>query len=206
MYVPRHFRVDDSAELAAFMRANAFATFVTVHEGKPFATHIPFLIEGDGPHPTLAAHMARANPQWRDMTDGEALVTFSGPHAYVSPRWYAAPHDVPTWNYATVHAYGRVRILEDRDEKYDLLRRLTDREEANARDPWRLERLPKRDVDAMLEAIVAFSVTTTRIEGKYKLSQNKAREDRTSVAAALDASPSEPARAVASLMRAQLHA
>lgn len=200
MYVPRHFRIDDAAELAAFMKAHPFASFVTVHEGSPFATHIPFLIEGDGPNPTLAAHIARANPQWRDMTDGEALVAFTGPHAYVSPRWYASG-DVPTWNYAAVHAYGPVRILEERDQKYDLVRRLTDREEANARDPWRLEALPKRDVDAMLDAIVAFTVSPTRIEGKYKLSQNRSREDRTSVRAALDASPFESARAVAALMR-----
>lgn len=206
MYVPRHFRVDDSAELAAFMRANPFASFVTIHDGRPFATHIPFLVVGDGPNLTLAAHIARANPQWRDMTDGEALVTFTGPHAYVTPRWYAAPENVPTWNYAAVHVYGRVRIMDDRDEKYDLLRRLTDREEANARDPWRLETLPERDVESMLQAIVAFSVTPTRIEGKYKLSQNKTREDRVSVAAALDASASEPARAVAALMFAQLNA
>jgi len=202
MYVPRHFRVDDPAELAAFMRANPFASFVTIHDGSPFVTHIPFLIEGEGPDLTLAAHIARANPQWRDMSGPEALVTFTGPHAYVSPRWYGLPN-VPTWNYAAVHVYGHARIIEERDEKYDLVRRLTDREEANARDPWRLETLAERDVDAMLEAIVAFTVMPTRIEGKYKLSQNAGREDRASVAEALDASPSEASRAVAALMRAQ---
>src|SRR5262245_32627214 len=107
MYIPNSFREDDQAELHDLMRQNNFAILVTQHGGAPFATHAPFLLDAErGPHGTLLAHIARANPQWRDF-DGqqEALVIFQGPHAYISPSWYEVAPSVPTWNYAAVHAY-----------------------------------------------------------------------------------------------------
>ncbi len=111
MYVPGHFRVDDPETLRAFMRAHAFATLVTVVDGAPFATHVPFLVDDakggeEAAGLVLRAHVARANPQWRTLEEQDALVIFSGPHAYVSPAWYGAAESVPTWNYTAVHAYG----------------------------------------------------------------------------------------------------
>jgi transcriptional regulator len=204
MYVPKHFRVEDPFELAAFMNANAFAALVTMHDGAPFASHIPFLVDGQGPGLTLAAHVARANPQWRTIAGQEVLVAFTGPHAYVSPRWYAAMDDVPTWNYMAVHVYGTARIIEDREGTYEIVRRLTDRHEAQAPVPWRLQTLASEAVETMLRAIVAFTITPTRVEGKYKLSQNTAFENRLGVIAALEESPFELERGVAASMRAGL--
>ncbi|GAC1622984.1 MAG: FMN-binding negative transcriptional regulator [Candidatus Elarobacter sp.] len=206
MYVPPHFRIDDPAEIAAFMRSNAFATLVSVHEGAPFATHLPLLVDGEGASLTLAGHVARANPQWRSLADQESLALFTGPHAYVSPSWYGNAKSVPTWNYAAVHVYGRARLVADPAQVYDTLRRLTEREEGRSAKPWRIESLPDDYVGTMMEGIVAFTIVPSRVEGKYKLSQNRDRADRETVARELSASPSELARETAALMQAALRA
>ena len=204
MYVPPHFRLDDPEALAAFMERNAFATLVTLHDGAPFATHLPVLVERRDDGLTLAAHMARANPQWRDFGDQDVLVIFAGPHAYVSPSWYRDPKSVPTWNYATAHVYGRARVVDDRDAVYDLLRRLTDREERERPAPWRTESLSADYITAMMQGIVAFTIVPARVEGKYKLSQNRDRDDRESVARQLGTSAREAARETAAMMRETL--
>jgi transcriptional regulator len=204
MYVPPHFRVDDAEALAAFMERNAFATLVTVRDGAPFATHLPVLVDRADDVLTLTGHMARANPQWRTLWDQEALVMFGGPHAYVSPSWYGDPKSVPTWNYATVHVYGRARLVEDSEAVYDILRRLTQREERGATAPWRIESLPPDYVATMMQGIVAFTIVASRVEGKYKLSQNRTDDDRESVAKKLSASPLEIDRQTAALMRETL--
>jgi len=113
MYIPNSHRADDRAQLHGLMRQYNFATLVTQHEDAPFATHLPFLLDTErGAHGTLLAHLARANPQWRDFVAGrEVLVIFQGPHAYISPSWYQVHPSVPTWNYAVVHAYGVPRII-----------------------------------------------------------------------------------------------
>ncbi len=203
MYVPAHFRIDDVATLRAFMRAHAFAALVTVVNGAPFATHLPLLIDGEGDELVLRGHVARANPQWRTLEDQDALAIFSGPHAYVSPSWYTVAESVPTWNYATVHAIGRGRLLTERTGVMDVLRRLTDGEEARFEQPWSIDRLTEDYVDGMRRAIVAFEIPVTRLEGKYKLSQNRIPADRTGVAEALTASGDPTARDVALLMRVQ---
>ena len=201
MYVPPHFRVDDAEALAAFMERNAFATLVSMHDGAPFATHLPLLADGRNDGLTLAGHIARANPQWRSLEDQDVLVIFGRPHAYVSPSWYGDPKSVPTWNYATVHVYGRARLVEDPDAVYDILRRLTEREERGAAAPWRIESLPPDYVANMMQGIVAFTIVPSRVEGKYKLSQNRNRDDREAVAQKLGASPLEIERQTAALMR-----
>src|SRR5262245_22604814 len=106
MYIPKHFQTDDIAQMHELMRHHNFATLVTQQDGAPFASHLPFLLDATrGPHGTLLAHLARANPQWQHLAAGQvALAIFHGPHAYVSPSWYAAKLSVPTWNYAVVHA------------------------------------------------------------------------------------------------------
>ncbi len=202
MYVPPHFRIDDPAMLASFMRRNAFATLVSVQDGAPFATHLPLLVDGEGETLRLIGHMARANPQWRGFADQDVLAIFAGPHAYVSPSWYANPKSVPTWNYATVHVYGRASAIDDRAQVYDVLQRLTEREERTAAAPWRIESLPDDYVANMMEGIVAFTIVPSRVEGKYKLSQNRPREDRERVTRELAGSPSDAAREAAALMQA----
>lgn len=206
MYVPPHFRIDDPAMLASFMRRNAFATLVTVQDGAPFATHLPLLVDGEGESLRLTGHMARANPQWRDFADRDVLAIFAGPHAYVSPSWYANPKSVPTWNYATVHVYGPARTIDDRAGVYDVLHRLTHREEHGMAAPWRIESLPDDYVANMMQGIVAFEIVPSRVEGKYKLSQNRPREDRETVTRELASSASETARGTAELMRETLQA
>jgi transcriptional regulator len=203
VYVPAHFRIDDDATLHAFMRAHAFATLVTLVDGAPFATHLPLLVDadGDGDELILRGHIARANPQWETLEDQDALAIFSGPHAYVSPTWYTSAQNVPTWNYTAVHALGRGRVLTERADVMDVLRRLTDREEARFTQPWSIERLPEDYVESLRRAIVAFEIPVTRLEGKYKLSQNRSAADQTGVADTLGASIDPTAREVAALMR-----
>jgi transcriptional regulator len=200
MYVPRHFALGDRAELVALMRAHAFATVVTAQGGAPFASHLPVLVEERGEALVIGAHVARANPQWRQLA-GETLCIFHGPHAYVSPAWYAEdPPDtrVPTWNYAAVHAAGRARLLGEAGT-VRLLEALVAEHEAGRAPPWRvdLQVAPRR---RLLQGIVGFEVEVTRVEGKLKLSQNRAPADRRRVQAALASSPHAGDREVARLM------
>src|SRR6266511_5872245 len=203
MYVPKSFQIEDLTELHAFMRAYSFATLVTQQQGAPFASHLPFLLDAErGPHGTLLAHMARANPQWRDFAAGQAaLVIFQGPHAYISPSWYEVAPSVPTWNYAVVHAYGVPRIVEDRSALYQMLKTLVDTHESTFERPWPME-LPEDYLDKMTHAIVGFEIAITRLEGKLKLSQNRGENDRRHVAEALAASGDPLGEGVAKMMNA----
>lgn len=195
MYVPKPFRVDDRDLLDAVVRDNPFGLLIGTMDGAPFATHLPFLLDGD----RLLAHVARGNPHWRSI-DGRTkmLAVFSGPHAYVSPRWYAAGPAVPTWNYVAVHVYGEPRIVEDATSVRGMLDRLVDTYEAGA---WTVGDQDSDFVDGMMRGIVAFEMPLTRIEGKFKLSQNRSAADRRRVAAALGKSSDAAAVQVARIMR-----
>jgi len=186
-YIPRHFRVDDAATLERFVEANAFGTLVTAGPAGLSVSHVPFLLErGDGGRLRLLGHVARANAHWQELeAAGEALAIFSGPHAYVSPGWYAHHPSVPTWNYATVHARGPARLLPPA-ELPALLDRLSRTYEDGRPAPWRMEGLPADFTPKLLSAIVGFEVAVERLEGKFKLSQNRAPEDVAGVAAALE--------------------
>ena len=205
MYIPKHFQADDTAQMHALMRRHNFATLVTQHEGAPFASHVPFLLDTTrGSHGTLLAHLARANPQWHDLAAGQAaLVIFQGPHAYVSPSWYAAELSVPTWNYTAVHAYGSARMLEDREELYALLKALVDTHEAGFAQPWPMN-LPDEYMSNMMRGVVGFEIAIEHLEGKLKLSQNRSVDDRRHVIAALAESPDPTTAAVADLMLDEL--
>jgi len=204
MYIPNSFRSDDRAQLHGLMRAYNFATLVTQHQGAPFATHLPFMLDAErGPHGTLLAHMARANPQWHDFAaGGEALVIFQGPHAYVSPSWYQSHPSVPTWNYAAVHAYGKPRPIEDHDTLYRMLEALVDTHESGFAQPWRME-LPHDYMDKMMRAVVGFEIEITRLEGKLKLSQNRSEHDQRRVAQMLGDSEDPLSVDVAAMMDSQ---
>lgn len=171
------------------------------------ASQIPFLALRRNGALYLQGHLARANPQGADLdaaADGndEALAIFTGPHAYVSPSWYAAGPAVPTWNYAAVHAYGVARAILDEDWLRDLVRRLSERHEAREPAPqWRMEELPERYLDSMLNGIVGVEIKVGRLEGKFKLSQNRPAVDRPRIIAALERRDDPDSRGVARLMR-----
>ncbi|BCK88062.1 protease synthase and sporulation protein PAI 2 [Sideroxyarcus emersonii] len=189
MYVPEHFAEADLTTLHAFMRQHSFATLVTQHDGAPFASHLPmFLDAAIGPYGAVFGHLARGNPQWQDLAAGaEALVMFQGPHAYVSPAWYVPnPMVVPTWNFMAVHAYGSARILPQ-DELAGALHQLVDEHEQAFDPPWKLQ-LSESMRERTLGAIVGFEIRLGRIEGKFKLSQNRSEQDRRNVIAQLSQS------------------
>lgn len=203
MYLPRMFQEQDPERLFAFMRRYSFATLVTMEEGVPFASHLPFLVEPgvQGSQGRLFAHMARPNPQWRAFSeDRDVLVIFQGPHTYVSPSWYVNESNVPTWNYAVVHAYGRPRVIIEPDEWMRVIRDSVTTYEAGFEKPWTVEQAGEL-VPRILPGTVAFEISLSRIEGKFKLSQNRAPEDRRAVMEFLERSEDPEQRAVGALMR-----
>ncbi len=192
MYVPEIFALDDPEKTAEVLRRFDFALLVSALEGQaPVATHLPFVFDaGRGAKGTLRAHMARANPHWRDLAKlaeagGEALAIFSGPHAYISPSWYGPGDAVPTWNYVAVHATGIPRLIEDAGEVRALLTRMVALHEADRTAPWLLDGQGEAFLARMQRGIVAFEIPIAGLEAKAKLSQNKDPGDRRSVAAAL---------------------
>jgi len=164
-----------------------FASLVTVVDGAPVASHLPLLVDREaGEFGSLIGHMARNNPQWRGFTeDAEALAIFQGPHGYISPSWYASQQAVPTWNYAAVHAYGAPRIIEDHGAVLAVLERLVAQNESARPTPWSLDSLATEFRDTQMRGIVAFEIPISRLEGKYKLGQNKPDADRRGAAAGL---------------------
>ena len=189
MYVPPHFSESDLGHLHEVIRHNAFGVVTSLVDGHLMATHLPFLIDPDrGPNGTLLAHMARANPHSKGF-DGvtEALVVFSGPHGYISPNWYEKGPAVPTWNYVAVHAYGVPVLRDDPAETRAHLGQLAAIYEAGRDRPWRIEDQPADFIDRLVPRVIAFEIPITRIEGKFKLVQNRSAEDRRRVANALRA-------------------
>lgn len=200
MYVPKYNQMEDRAALLAYMRAYSFAALATSGPGGLTATHLPFVIEEEGGRITLLAHMAKANPQWRDFAAGtEALVIFMQPHAYVSPRLYDSRQNVPTWNYVAVHAYGRPVLIEERAAKIELQQKLIRQHDAGYL--TQMAELPDSYLDAKLAAIVSFSLAATRIDARYKLSQDKNPAERERIARELEAGGDSVAAETARLMR-----
>ncbi|MDH3713288.1 MAG: FMN-binding negative transcriptional regulator [Gammaproteobacteria bacterium] len=174
MYIPRHFQETDTQRLFAMVEKYSFAVLVSVVDGAPLITHLPLLLDRE--RQTLLGHLANANPQVDSLFDGrQTLAVFQGPHAYISPRWYASPN-VPTWNYVAVHAYGCATRLDD-DGLADLLERLTASYETDG-EPWRSALLPADRLRKMRGAITGFELPIERLEGKYKLNQNRSLVDR----------------------------
>jgi transcriptional regulator len=188
--------------LVAHIEEHNFGLLVSYGREGLVASHIPFLVERDREQLPLLGHLARPNPQTHDLgLGGEVLAIFSGPHAYISPRWYDEGPAVPTWNYIDMHAYGPVRLVEDSDWLRRLLRRLSDQHEAGSPAPWRMGDLPETYLEGMLKGIIGFEIAVTRLEGKYKLSQNRPAVDRPRIVAALERRGDADALAVARLMR-----
>ncbi len=201
VYLPPAFTEARSEVLIGHIDQYDFGLLVSHGPAGLVASHIPFLIARGGDQLHLHGHLARPNPQVGDLArGGEVLAIFSGPHAYISPRWYEKGSSVPTWNYADVHAYGTVRLVEDAGWLRDLVHRLSERHEARNPQPWRMQDLSESYVEGMLKGIVGLDIAVTRLEGKYKLSQNRPAGDRPHVIAGLEDRGDADALAVARLM------
>jgi transcriptional regulator len=191
MYQPDHFRVDDAAQMHALMRSRPFATLISAGSLGLYASHLPTVLKDEEPHGVIECHLARANPHCKDL-DGnhEALMIFRGPDGYITPNWYPskAQHGkvVPTWNYAAVHAYGRPQVMDDEAWLRRHVGELTAQQEKSEPRPWALSDAPKTYIDAMLRGIVGFRFVISRLEGKWKMSQNREMQDRESVVKGLD--------------------
>jgi transcriptional regulator len=192
MYIPQHFRKDSVPILHELMRRHPLATVVTSRDGKLTANHVPLLLD---PHPeplgTLRGHLARANPQWQEFErDDEVLAIFQGYEHYISPSWYATKQQsgrvVPTWNYVAVHAYGRPKLFDDPERFRRFLAQLTETHEAEFEKPWGIDDAPASYIDAQMSAIIGFEIVIDRVEGKWKMSQNRPAIDQAGVAEGLE--------------------
>jgi transcriptional regulator len=202
VYLPPAFTETRPAVLVAHIEQHDFGLLVSHGATGLVASHIPFLVERRVWELYLLGHLARPNAQVEDLSNGgEVLAIFSGPHAYISPSWYAGGPSVPTWNYVDVHAYGTIRLIEDGDWLRRLLHRLSDRHEAGSPARWRMQDLPERYLQGMLKGIIGLEIAVARLEGKYKLSQNRPPVDRPRVIAGLERRGDADALAVAALMR-----
>lgn len=202
LYTPAAFVTADRAAAVRLIREHPFATLVTPGLPEPSISHLPLLLTADdGPRGTLIGHMARANPHWSHAGAGESIAIFHGPHAYVSPSWYAKPAEaVPTWNYAALHAHGVLEPIEDAAGTRAILDLLIERFEGGREAPWQFV-MPERQRDALMAAIVGFRMRVTRIELKLKLSQNRPIGDRAGVVKALVREGRADDAAVAAWMR-----
>ena len=192
MYVPPLFKEDRIDVLHAATLGSGLATLVTLTADGLIASHVPMLLDPEpAPYGTLLGHVARPNPQARGVVPGvQALAIFQGPDAYVTPSWYATKRAngkvVPTWNYVAIHAYGPVEFFDAPDRLRAIVTRLTERQEAVRAEPWAVRDAPPDFIDGMLRGIVGFALPIGRIEGKWKMSQNRPAEDRAGVAAGLE--------------------
>ena len=203
MYIPEHFKASEETG-REIMKAHGWALLVTSDaDGAPFCTHLALVWEDDGsPHGSLLGHIARNNPHWK-LFAGKApsMAIFWGPHAYVSPTWYTPGPKVPTWNYVTVHAYGRPEVLEATPAQLMVLTKLSAIYEGKGPDAWGLGSLPPGAAAEQAKHIVAFRMKLDRVESKTKLSQNRDIEDRHRVIEKLEASDSQDAQATAEWMK-----
>ncbi len=201
MYTPPHFEVNDIAEIHEAIHACGLAHFVTATAEGIFATPLPFFLDAsEGEYGTLYGHLARANSQWKQQPQGDGLVIFAGPDAYISPSWYAVKTEtgkvVPTWNYGIVHAYGAVEFFDDADRLLDVVTRLTNLHEGKRAEPWQVSDAPADFIAGQLRGIVGIRIPITRLEGKLKMNQNRSEADRAGVVAGLSKSDREAAELV----------
>lgn len=209
MYQPPHFREDSLEVQHALIKAHPLGLLVTLGSTGLVANPIPFILDAlASPLGTLKAHLARANSQWQDFDPAqEALVVFQGPETYITPSWYAAKREhgrvVPTWNYAIVQAYGRMRVIDDPDWLLQQITALTGTQESSRPEPWAVSDAPPPFVTAQLKGIIGIEIEITRIEGKWKVSQNRSEADRQGVAEGLRFAQDDASQRMADLVDAR---
>ena len=201
MYIPEFNRIEDRDTSLAFLRANPFAVLVSSLDGLPFATHVPLVARERSGQIVLRGHVAKANPHWKSFgQEQESLVIFQGPHAYVSPSLYEIRESVPTWNYAAVHVYGRVSVVDEKQSR-EILEELIAEFDSSYAAEWAA--LSEEYRSRMLRHIVAFEMLASRLETKFKLSQNRTPREQANIVRALANSGDSAIAGVAALMRQQ---
>jgi transcriptional regulator len=206
MYVPAHFKQESIPILHEAIRRSGFGTLVTMGESGLEASHIPMLIDPSaGPFGTLHGHIARANFQWRRATTSvQAVAMFLGPNAYITPSWYPTKYKtgkvVPTWNYVAVHAHGTIAFFDDPSDLRTMVTKLTKVHEAARSTPWEVDDAPAEYIDSMLKGIVGFKLSITRLEGAWKLSQNRPADDVAGVREGLRSESGKARHDIAALM------
>ena len=207
MYLPKHFEETRVEVLHGLIHAHPLGALVTLTPGGLDANHIPFEVDPEpAPFGTLRGHVARANPMWRELLrDADTLVIFQGPGTYISPAWYPTKQEtaqvVPTWNYAVVHAHGPLRVIDDKAWLRDFVTKLTNRHEADRREPWHVTDAPDDYIDRQLGAIIGLEIPIARLVGKWKMSQNRPAQDRAGVVDGLLQEGGPTDAAVADLVR-----
>lgn len=199
MYIPKHFQSANQQEAIAFMQKYSFATLITSNNNYPEATHLPFLVKQKGDQLILSSHFAKANPQANDIETGTALVIFTEPHAYISPKNYEREQNVPTWNYIAVHAYGKAQIVNDEQQQLAVLEDMISFYDAAYLKQW--ESLPMDYKLKMIKGIVAFDITVTDLQTKNKLSQNRSAVERQNIINDLSMSPHGTEKEIAAYMK-----
>jgi transcriptional regulator len=198
MYIQSFNKFEDPQEIVSFMKRYSFATIVSVKDGLPVATHLPFLVEESDGKITLKSHFAKANPQAADCIGTKVLVIFTEPHAYISPKHYEKTESVPTWNYLAVHAYGKCISLDGEDEKTALLKATINNFDTNYLQQW--DNLPDDYKRKMMKGIVAFEIVVDDLQAKAKLSQNRSEVEQANIIASLNQSPDTVEKEIAAYM------
>lgn len=210
MYTPAYHAFNDIEKMRAHIAAHPLRAWVCHAHGQLIANHIPFVLDAKhGSHGRLLAHVSRANSVWRELIGGApSVVMFMGPSAYITPSWYPGKHQhgkvVPTWNYVTVHAHGMARAMEDTCWILDVLNRLTDTQESQRTEPWKVSDAPSAYIGKMLRAVVGIEITIDRVEGRLKVSQDEDEQDRRGTVEGLQHSTDAPTQVLASLVLGEL--
>ncbi|OAS85379.1 FMN-binding negative transcriptional regulator [Metabacillus litoralis] len=201
MYIPKQFKIDDEEVIYDFIEKYGFATLFSQHKGEPYATHLPLMLNKS--ENALYGHFARPNEQWKDAENQQVLVIFQGPHCYISPSWYETTKAVPTWNYVSIHLYGKIEIIEDEKVIFDSLNDLVNKYESTD-SPYNLNDVEPDFIKGMSKGIVAFRIKITKIEAKAKLSQNHPVERQELIIKHLENTFQQDNLQVASLMKKNL--
>ncbi len=198
MYIPSFNKFEDQQQVVAFIQQYSFATIVSVKDGVPVATHLPFLVQQQGDQIIIKAHFAKANPQAKDSIGQKVLVIFTEPHAYISPKNYEKPESVPTWNYLAVHAYGKCTLIEGEENKAALLEETIKNYELDYLKQW--DSLPADFRHKMMNGIVAFEIVVDDLQAKAKLSQNRTEKEQQNIIDDLSKSTDTVVKSIADYM------
>lgn len=201
MYIPEYFKIEDKETIYDYIKKYSFATLFSQHNGKPYATHLPLLMNKD--EHALYGHIARANKQWQDWIDQQILVVFQGPHCYISPSYYETNKAVPTWDYVSIHVYGKIELINEKNRVLNFLNDLVNKYEKSD-SPYNYQDLDPVSIEEMMKELVAFKLTITNIEAQAKLSQNQSIERQEFIIKHLESSDEQNDRQVADLMRKNL--